>query len=319
MRKLILTLTILSLIFTSACTQIPMSEETGAGPGDYEGISSTEEIKKENLNLKEELDKTKAELDKAKIELEEQKDEYLSLAKSNENLIFKLEEAESKLDIVKSEDIPKFNSESTDTNSIISYLKDSSKVIDDSIKGIEIINTDGSIVFMTLGYGEDYSQIFIWDQGENEPLLIEGASFDKGGSYEWLGDYILIKNPDGQNKVLDIENKKMRGSFKEPQKMLLLDETTTLLLKDEDNKFLLYDFINDTNKEINLDNNKYSDFNLQNDTLVFSGSYAEDSLQYEMRASLPLDKLKEIYEIKGAGQVNETRDDIENIATEDTV
>lgn len=304
MKKIILAITILTLILAVACTQIPISEETGLGPGEYEGIGSTDEIKKENLSLKEELDQTKEELDNMKTEFEKQKDDYLSLAKSNENIIFKLEEAESKLKIVESEDIPKFNTESTDANSIVSYLNDSSKLIEGSIKGIEIISSDDSIVFRTLGYGENYSQLFIWDQGENEPVLVDGASFSKEGSYQWIDKYILIKDS-GKNKILDIENKKMTGSFNEPQKMHLLEGTTTLLLKNEENKFVLYDFVNDSNKEVNLDNNKYSDFNVQNDTLVFSGTYAEDGIDYEMRASLSLDKLKEVYEIKDAEEVEE--------------
>ncbi len=304
MKKYILVITILSLIFTVACTQIPISEETGLGPGEYGGIGNTEEIKKENLSLKEELENTKEELDSIRTELKEQKDDYLSLAKSNENIIFKLEEAESKLKIVESEDIPNFNIESTDANSIVSYLNDSSNLIDDSIKGIDIISTDDSIVFRTLGYGKNYSQIFIWNKGENEPLLIDGASFSKEGSYEWLDKYILIKDS-GKNKLLDIENKKIISSFDEPQKMILLEGTTTLLLKGEDNKFVLYDFVNNTNKEVNLDNNRYSDFNLQNGTLVFSGTYVEDDVDYEMRASLKLNKLKEVYEIKAVDEAEE--------------
>ena len=157
MKKFILLITIFIFIFVMGCTRLPQSEETGVGPGEYEGIANTEEIKSENITLKEELDKTIEELDNKIKELEELKNEYLSLAKSNENIIFKLEEAESKLTIVDSEDIPNFNMEDTDKNSIISYLKDSSNLVDDSIKGIEVINTDKSIVFRTIGYGRNYN------------------------------------------------------------------------------------------------------------------------------------------------------------------
>ncbi len=316
MKKLML-ITILILVFVMGCTRLPLSEETGVGPGEYEGITNTEEIKNENKTLKEELEKTIEELDNKFKELEELKNEYLSLAKSNENIIFKLEEAESKLKIVESEDIPKFNVENADKNSIISYLKDSSKLIDDSIKGIEVISTEKGIVFRTLGYGKDYSQIFIWDEGENEPTLIDGAVLYKEGSYEWINEYLLIKNS-GKNKVLDIENKSIIGIFDEPKKFELLEGTTTILLKDNDNKFVLYDFINDSYKQITLDNNKYTDFNLQKDSVVFSGTYVEENVEYEIRASINLDKLKEVYEIKNADEVNETTD-IENIETEDTV
>ena len=317
MKKFILLITIFIFIFVMGCTRLPQSEETGVGPGEYEGIANTEEIKSENITLKEELDKTIEELDNRIKELEELKNEYLSLAKSNENIIFKLEEAESKLTIVDSEDIPNFNMEDTDKNSIISYLKDSSNLVDDSIKGIEVINTDKSIVFRTIGYGRNYNQIFIWDEGENEPTLIEGAAFDKDGSYEWLGEYLLIKNS-GKNKVLDIGNKSITGTFDEPEKFELLEGTMTILFKDKDNKFVLYDFINDINKQINLDNTKYTDFNLQNNTVVFTGAYDEEGVVYEIRASFGLDKLKETYEIKSIEEVQET-DNIESVETEDTV
>jgi hypothetical protein len=291
MRKFILIVAVITLIFAMGCTQIPISEETGAGPGEYEGIANTEEIKKENLSLKEELDKIKT-------EFEELEKDYLSLVESNESIISKLEETESKLDIVNSEGIPEFNLEETDKDSIVTYLKDSSKLIDDSIKGIEVISADESVVFRTLGYGENYSQIFIWDEGENEPLLIDQASFDREGSYEWLGKYILIKN-DHKNKVLDIENKKITGSFDEPLKMQLLEGTTVVLLKDKDNKFVLYDFINDNNKQINLNNNKYTDFNLQNNFVIFTGAYVENDVEYEIRASITLDKIMEVFETGG--------------------
>ncbi len=315
MKKILLVITILVFIFTTACTQLPLSEETGLGPGEYEGIASTEEIKNENKTLKEELEKANQDLDDKIDELEDLKNEYLSLAKSNENIIFRLEEAESKLKIVESEDIPNFNIEDTDKNSITSYLRDSSNLIDGSIKGIDLISTDKSIVFRTLGYGKNYSQIFIWDEGENKPALIEGAAFDKDGSYEWFGKYLLIKGG-SKNKVLDIENKSIRGTFDEPEKYQLLEGTTTILLK-EDNKFVLYDFISDTNKQINLDNNKYTDFNLQNNTLLFTGAYDDEGVEYEIRASFALDKLKEAYEIKNTDEVLESTDDIDE--TEDTV
>ncbi len=296
MKRYILLITIFALVFVMGCTQLPLSEETGVGPGEYEGKASTEEIKIENNNLKEELEKTNGQLDKTIEELEVLEKEYLSLAKSNEN-------TESKLQIVDSEDLPKFNTESTDKDSIISYLKDSSKLIDDSIKGIEVISTDTKVVFRTLGYGKEYNQIFIWDEGENNPVLIDGAVFDKEGSYEWLGEYLLIKNS-GKNKVLDIENKKIRGIFDDPQKSLLLEGTTTLLLKDNDNKFVLYDFVNNSNKEINLDNNKYNDFNLQDDAIVFSGTYIEENVEYEMRASINLDKFMEVYQVKSSDTID---------------
>ena len=87
-----------------------------------------------------------------------------------------------------------------------------------------------------------------------------------------------------------------------------MDGTNTLLMKYDDNKFVLYDFLNDSNKQINLDNDKYNDFNLKNNSVVFSGTYADQGVEYELRASITLDKLMEAYEIKSIGEAEEATD-----------
>ena len=48
---------------------------------------------------------------------------------------------------------------------------------------------------------------------------------------------------------------------------------------------------------------KYTDFNLQNNFVVFSGAYVENDVEYEIRASITLDKIMEIYEIEGNEEV----------------
>jgi hypothetical protein len=93
--------------------------------------------------------------------------------------------------------------------------------------------------------------------------------------------------------------------------MQLLKDTTTVLLKDKDNKFVLYDFINDSNKQINLDNNKYTDFNLQEDFVLFTGTYTENGVEYEIRARLALDELMEMYEIQRADEAGTASPDTE--------
>lgn len=310
MKKIIL-VSVLTMIFVSGCTRLPASEETGAGPGEYEGIINTGEIKKENESLKEELDKIKTELEKL-----ENKNENLS--KNNDNTLSMLEEARSKLEIVESEDIPQFNTENTDMDGIVAYLKDSSNILDYSQKSIEIIKEEERIIFRTVGYGDNYSQIFIWEEGQKEPELIQGAFFDKEGSYEWLDEYIIITNSKGESRVLDIGNKKVTGSFQDVQKLYLIERTTTILFKNNENKFILYDFENDIDKRIDLENDKYTDFNLQNNNIVFTGDYIdEDGVAYEVKASVTLDKIKEIYEIRNIGEISEPIEEEE--AGEDTV
>ncbi|HHZ00033.1 MAG TPA: hypothetical protein GYA03_02940 [Tissierellia bacterium] len=287
---------ILTLLLVAGCTKLPASEETGLGPGEYEGIAASQEIKKENLSLKEELEKTKK-------ELEELEKEYLNLVKSNESIISKLQETETKLDIIETADMPEFKVEDTDLNSILSYLEESSSLIDKSTRGIDIISSGGRVIFRTLGYGNVFSQIFIWEEGDKEPTLIEGASFDKDISYEWLDKYLLIKSG-GKCKVLDPEGKKITTSFDEPRKMQLIKDTGTVLLIDKDNKFVLYDFINEGKRQIILDNDKYTDFYLNGEYVLFTGAYTENDVKYEIRASLDLDKMMKIYDIQRTGEAS---------------
>ncbi|NLJ58989.1 MAG: hypothetical protein GX339_09110 [Tissierellia bacterium] len=286
MRKTLL-MTLLTLTFFSGCTRLPPAEETGVGPGEYAGIVNLREIKEENENLKSKLDNVQEKLEKLEKENE-------NLSKNNENTLSLLEDAQSKLKIIESEDIPEFNTENTDIDSILSYLNDSANLLDYSQKSIEIITSEGRVVFRTLGYGEDFSQLFVWEEGQGEAVLIEGASFDKEGYYEWLGEYILISN-NNDKKLVDINNKKVAASFMDAEKLLLIEDL--ILIKDSSNNFALYDLVNEINKEINLDNNKYRDFNLQNENIVFTGSYTDNNVEYEIKATISLDKLKEIYEV----------------------
>ena len=52
MKKIILIITIFTLLFTFGCTRLPVFEKTGVRPAEYEGIVNTGEIKKENSVLK---------------------------------------------------------------------------------------------------------------------------------------------------------------------------------------------------------------------------------------------------------------------------
>lgn len=300
---------ILSVLLVTGCTKLPASYETGLNPDEYEKIVNAEEVNKENESLKEELDKTKTELD-------DLQKEYEKLAKNNNNTMSILEETKTKLNIVESEDIPRFYTEETSIDGIVSYLNDSSKVLANSMKGIEVIKKDEAVIFRTIGFGENYSQIFIWEEGKNEPFLIKDAVLDKNGSYQWLDKYMLIMTNE-RCKVLDFDGKKVTGTFEHPQKMQFIKDTSTVLLKDKNNEFLLYDFVNDIKKQIQLDNKNYTDFNLINGAFVFTGEYIDDNgIAYEVRASVTEDKMKEIYEIKSN---DENIKIIEDEETEDTV
>jgi len=314
MRKInmILLLTMATAFIAVACTKLPASQETGVKPSEYKGISGTEEIKKENKSLKDDLESTKNELDKM------EKD-YLNLVKNNESLISKLQEAESKLNIVESDNLPKFISETTDKNSIVAYLNDSKNILDKSYRGIEIIqSTESGILFSTVGYGDNFNQIFIWEVGQNEPVLIEGASYDKNGSWKWLleNKYIIIENGENKSekKVLDVENKKIAGTFESKEEIYLFPETTTVLMqKPNSNTFVLYNFITSSEKELELDyKNKYTNFVVdeEKNEITFKGTYTNDSsIEYFVQATINIEKMKEIYEINNSAETIETQND----------
>jgi hypothetical protein len=61
---------------------------------------------------------------------------------------------------------------------------------------------------------------------------------------------------------------------------------------------------------------------LQNDVVIFSGTYSENDIEYDMRATFALDKMMEIYEIQRADEIATESSDIEGIReaeeTEDT-
>jgi len=297
----ILFLTLATAFVAFGCTKLPASQETGIKPAEYGGVLGSEEIKKENESLKIEMEKTKTELEKM------EKD-YLSLAKNNESIISKLQEAQSKLDIVGNDEIPKFNSENTDKNSIAAYLNDSKNVLDESNRKIEIIQTtDSKILFCTVGYGDNFNQIFMWEIGQNEPVLIDGASFDKDGSWKWLleNKYIIIESGENKSekKVLDVENKKIAGTFESAQDVYLFPGTTTVLLQKQGmSAYVLYDFSTSGEKELNLDNNnKYTSYSVdeEKNEITFNGTYSNESgTKYFVQATMNIGKMKDIYEIK---------------------
>ncbi len=314
MRKLnlILLLTVITALFTFGCTRIPASQETGVGPAEYEGVLNAGEIKKENDSLK-------GELDKAKVALEKIEKDYLNLTKNNESVISKLQEAESKLDIVQSKVIPKFNVEETDKNSITTYLNESKSILSESYRDIEIIQSnDSRILFSTVGYGDNFHQMFMWKIGQSEPVLIEGASFAKDGSWKWLASkYIVIESGNAaEMKVLDVENKKIVDTFESAQGVYLLPDTTTVLLqKTSSNGYVLRDFMTSKEKELDLDyNNKYSSFTADEvkNEITFIGTYTTDNgTEYLVQAKVSIEKLKEMNEKIETEEVDETKENEE--------
>ncbi|MFA9421992.1 MAG: hypothetical protein ACERLG_00325 [Sedimentibacter sp.] len=318
--NLIILLTVSTAFFAFGCTKLPASQETGVGPAEYEGIINAGEVKKENDSLKEELDN-------AKTEIEKMEKDYLNLAKNNESVISKLQEAESKLDIVENKNIPEFNTEKTDKNSIAAYLNDSKNLLAENYKEIEIIQSNESrILFSTVGYGDNFHQIFVWEIGQNKPILIDGASFGKEGSWKWLGSkYIILKSgSSNEMKVLDVENKEIVNTFESAQDVYLLPDTTTVLLqKSNSNVYVFHDIITSTEKELDLDyNNKYSSFTADEgkNEITFMGTYTSDSgIEYSVQAKVNIEKMKDEYEIKNMDDIEESgkTDGTDNIEIEE--
>lgn len=314
--SMILILILTFVLILSGCTRLPASVETGVKPSEYTGKLSAEEMQKENESLKHELDSTKTELEKL------EKD-YMNLAKNNEAIISQLQEAESLLDIVGSDDIPDFKSEGTDKNSIITYLNDSISSLDDSYRRIEIIkSTDTKILFLTTGYGEKFSQVFTWTIGEEKPSLIEGASFEKSGNWQWLlqDKFIAIDSGTGDKKIIDAESSKVAGEFKANGEIYLLPDTTTVLIQNPDNNvFSLYDFSSSTVQELKLDSkNKYTSFHIEDGRIIFEGTYQDQGIEYKVSATINIEEMKEAYSIKNINETDEN-ENMDTIESEDNL
>jgi hypothetical protein len=310
-------ITIASVYILAGCTMMPASQETGVGPDEYAEIKNTEAINKENEDLKKELESKKTEINKM------EKD-YLELAKNNETMLSKLEEAETKLDILGNEGIPEFNSEKNDKNSIVAYLNNNKAELEKRLKGIEIVDStdESKVLFYTTGYGEVLNQLFIWNQGDNEPILIDGADFEKGGILSWIDNKFLeIKSGSNEYKILNVDSKNIISKFSSKQDAYLIPETSSYIMQKKDNgTFVIYDFINSKEQDITLDNKgKFTAFEINGGNIIFKGVYTdENETQYSVEASMSIDKLKEKYNILTLKQVIEIKENNSNSTSHET-
>lgn len=321
MKKIaIILLTTILTVF--GCTRIPASEETGVMPGEYEGVNtlSKSELTSENEKLKNELDESLKELEKLK-------DDYLSVAKNNDLIIKKLDEAENLLRELEDKglELPKFNLQQTDKNSIYNYIEERKNVLKSSYKNIEVIplkENENIVLFYTVGYGENYNQLFAWEIGETEPVVVEGAYFDKDGGYKWLlqDKYLIIDlgKPDAKEKrIVDVEQKKVISTFEtNSDNIYLIPGSASILMQKpktdtEAPLFIIYDFINDEEQVLSFE---FQDKDLiftvddANKTIKFTGTYKnEDDVEYSVEALINIDKLKAKYSIKTLEQSKEQK------------
>lgn len=292
---LLISILLLSII---GCKRIEPSYETGAGPNEYIGAIQKEQIIKENQTLKEQLAMKSSELEKIQ-------NENSTLSRNNEIMITKLEETEKELEIFQNGEVPNFVIEQSDRNSIISYLNYNKKQLDENYRDIQLINSekDNEIIFYTTGYIKDESQVFIWEVGKEKPQLIEEATFKHKDGWKYLvkDKYILLSVDDvGEKRVLDIENRKIIDKFKSKTDVYLLPNTTSIFIQKEDNFFAIHDFISLTTTDIRLNNNSlYTNYTVEQDgEVIFKGVYNEGYIEYELKAKMSIDKIKELYEIK---------------------
>jgi hypothetical protein len=292
----ILLITVASAFALPGCTMLPPSAETGVGPEEYEEIRSTEAAVKENEDLKKELSSLTDESEKIKKD-------YTELSKNNEELTSRLKEAETKLEIFEGKEVPKFSSENTDSSSIVEYLNNSKSVLEKSIRGIEIIesDSDNSVAFYTIGYGDSFNQLYIWNTGKNEPVSVDGASFGKDGSIRWIDkNYLLIDSGKDEYKIVDAENMKVSKVFSSKTDAYLIPDTSTFLIQKSDTGiFTLYDFISLKEQELELNyKNEYTNFkeDTGNNQFIFTGThYDEYGTAYSVQAVVDIQKLKEKY------------------------
>jgi len=304
---------LITILTAFGCTRIPASEETGVMPGDYEGVNtlSKSELTSENEKLKDELGEKLKELEKLK-------DDYLSVATNNDLIIKKLGEAENLLKELEDEglELPKFNLEQTDKNSIYKYIEKRKNILNSNYKNIEMIHlkeNENVAMFFTVGYGENYNQLFVWEIGKTEPVIIEDACFDKNGSYKWLlQDKFLIidlgKTAVKEIRIVDVDQKKVVSTFAtNSDNMYLIPGSASILIQkpktDADSPlFVIYDFINNEEQVLSFE---FQDKDLKftvddaNKTIKFTGTYKnEDDVEYSVEAAINIDKLKAKYSIK---------------------
>lgn len=312
---------LLITLFTAfGCTKLPASQETGVTPGEYKSskIKSLSELEIENEELKNQLEKTTT-------ELQDLKDDYLSIAKNNDLIMGKLNEAESTLKQIEAEgsELPKFSLEKNDKNNIINYIKERKSTLSKNFKDVRVIplnNNDDVILFYTVGYGENYNQIFIWEVGKNEPIVVDDAYFGKDGNWKWLlqDKYILIdsgKNPEIEKKILDISEKKIVSTFEiNYDNVYLLPGTSNIIIQkakadSSAPTYEIFDFITGEEKKLNFE---FQDRNLKfsvdsiNNTINFTGTYVDvDDITYSIKVVMGIDKLMEKYSIKTLEELEE--------------
>lgn len=300
----------LLVLILSGCTVLPASEETGVGPREYAEMREAEELKKENEGLKTTVEDLNTEIEKIKKD-------YLELSKNKDSIDSKLSDAEAKLDILENDGVPKFISEETDKNSIMAYLNNNKKILDKSLRGIEIIDNSAydKVLFYTTGYGESFNQIFIWETGEEKPELIDNASFSKKGNISAIDEkFLLIDTGNNEEyKILDIENNLVVNTFYSVQNVFLLPDTSTFIIqKPETNLFELYDFISLKEQEIDLDyKSRFTSFKRDDASgdLIFEGYYNdENEVSYIFRAAVKIDILKEKYDVLTLNQALELKE-----------
>lgn len=325
MKKIVIIL-LITILTAFGCTRIPASEETGVKPSEYEGVNtlSKNELISENEKIKNELEVTLKELEKLK-------DDYLSIAKNNDLIIKKLDEAENLLKELEDEgnELPEFNLEQSDKSSIYKYIDDRKNVLNNNFKNIELIplkENENIVMFYTVGYGENYNQIFIWEIGKTEPVIVEGANFNKEGSYNWLlqNKYIIIdigKTDVREKRIVDVEQKKVVSIFEtNSNNMYLIPGTASILMqKPKTDKslplFVIYDFINDEEQVLGFEfQDKDLKFNVddENKTITFIGSYKNnDDIEYSIQAAINIEKLIEKYSIKTLEQSIEQKNPVD--------
>jgi hypothetical protein len=164
-----------------------------------------------------------------------------------------------------------------------------------------------------VGYGENYNQMFIWEVGKSEPIVVDSGFFSKEGSWEWLlqDKYILIdsgKNDIIEKKILGINSMEIVSIFEtNSDNIYLIPDTASVIIQTGRTDSLapvyeIYNFITGEEKRLNFE---FQDKDLMfsvdslNNTINFTGEYIDgNEMIYSVKAVMGIDKLKEKYSIK---------------------
>lgn len=312
MKKIVMIMLILVLGLTGC--GIIEREESDSSKGvfneDSNNGETNEEISNEDINklnnelqVKEKeienLDKIITTLTKKNLDLEEENNEYLEKIMKAEDDFNEFKE--------KLNHYPEFRLQSGEIEDINNYLRELNISFLKTNKELDVLysNSKDRVIFTTTNFLNFVKSIYIWDKGNEKPILVPNSQFSIG-SYKWLEEdkYIIIdsgKSAIRNKKIIDVYRKEVISEFSCISGEYHIPDTTWFILNipDEDNQndkftrdLAIYNFsTNEFNIIESADNYKDCSFNIDkiNNKVIIEVTYEEDSISYYSKKIIKMD------------------------------